>query len=331
MLSIEEIKKNVFNTSSPDEFNTLALALFHFQRVHNPVYRDYLLQLNTNAQAITHYTQIPHLPISFFKSKHVVSHPITPGTILFQSSGTTGSSTAKHYVTDITLYEQSFVKGFELYYGNPSKYCILALLPNYLERSNSSLVYMFHRLISLSNHPLSGFYLTNYDDLLKTIHLLNQNKQATLLLGVTYALLDLASKPIKLSDQFTVMETGGMKGKRQELVKEELHAILKQQLGVSSIHSEYGMTELLSQAYAKKDGQLTTPPWMKVMIRGTNDPFCHMPAGKSGGINVIDLANVYSCAFIETNDLGRLNSDGSFEVIGRLDHSDVRGCNLMIQ
>ncbi len=331
MISAEEIKKAVFNISSNTEFNYVALAIFHFQRTHNTVYREYVSSLNIAISSITHYSQIPHLPIEFFKSKTITCHLIEANTTVFQSSGTTGQITSKHYVHDIAMYESSFIKGFELFYGSPSNYCILALLPNYLERSGSSLVYMFDRLIKLSNNPLSGFYLTNYDELLETIHNLKKQNQPTLLLGVTYALLDLADKNIDLSDQFMVMETGGMKGKRKELIKEELHTILKQQLRVSSMHSEYGMTELLSQAYSKKDGLLESPPWMKVMVRDTNDPFCYLPHGRSGGINIIDLANLYSCSFIETKDLGKTHTDQSFEIIGRFDNSDLRGCNLMIQ
>lgn len=331
MVSEKEILKQIFEIKTEKDFNAVALSVFKYQRVNNSVYKQYVSTLSIYDSDINHYSQIPFLPIEFFKSKEVVCSAITQKTVCFTSSGTTAQITSKHYVNDINVYETSFMKGFDLFYGNPSEYCILALLPNYLERTGSSLVYMFDRLIKESAHPMSGFYLHNMDDLIATIETLKQQKQKTILLGVTYALLDLADKKIELSEDFIVMETGGMKGKRQEMIKEELHSLLKKNLKISTIHSEYGMTELLSQAYSKENGLFTCPPWMKILIRDTNDPFYFYSNQKSGGVNVIDLANIYSCSFIETKDLGRTHNNNTFEIIGRFDNSDIRGCNLMIQ
>lgn len=331
MLHKLEIHNELFSIKSENDFNEMALKVFQFQFQNNSVYQAYVKQLKIDTNSIKHYTQIPCLPIEFFKTQQVVCGEVDSKSICFSSSGTSGQITSKHYVNDVNVYETSFLKGFELFYGKPNDYCILALLPNYLERTGSSLVYMFDRLIKDSDHPQSGFYLNNLDELITTIELLKQQKQKTLLLGVTYALLDLADKNIELTDDFIVMETGGMKGKREELLKEELHRILKEKLKVSSIHSEYGMTELLSQAYSKENGLFNCPPWMKVLLRDMNDPFTYLSKQKSGGINVIDLANINSCSFIETKDLGRIHDDGVFEIMGRFDNSDIRGCNLMIQ
>lgn len=333
MHSSKEIQERIFTLNSyskEEDFNEIAIDVFKFQFHNNRVYRNYVQNLKTDVDLIKHYHQIPFLPIEFFKTQGVVCQNIEAETVCFSSSGTTGQLTSKHYVNDICIYEKSFNLGFEQFYGKASDYCILALLPNYLERTGSSLVYMFAELIKQSGSAYSDFYLNNLDELIKTINLLKQNKQKTLLLGVTYALLDLADKNIELTENFTVMETGGMKGKRKELLKEELHHYLKLKFNVSSIHSEYGMTELLSQAYSKKDGLFECPPWMKVLIRDVNDPFAYEKTGKGGGINVIDLANINSCSFIETKDLGRLNIDSHFEILGRFDNSDLRGCNLMI-
>ncbi len=333
MHSSKEIQERIFTLNSfstEEDFNEIAIDVFKFQFQNNKVYRNYIQNLKTNVDLIKNYRQIPFLPIEFFKTQEVVCQNIAAETVCFSSSGTTGQLTSKHCVNDIRIYERSFCSGFEQFYGKASDYCILALLPNYLERTGSSLVYMFDHLIRQSGSPYSGFYLNNLDDLIKTITILKQNKQKTLLLGVTYALLDLADKNIELTENFTVMETGGMKGKRKELLKEELHHYLKMKFNVSSIHSEYGMTELLSQAYSKSDGVFDCPPWMRVLIREVNDPFLYEKTGKGGGINVIDLANINSCSFIETKDLGRLNKDSQFEILGRFDNSDLRGCNLMI-
>jgi phenylacetate-coenzyme A ligase PaaK-like adenylate-forming protein len=331
LFSQKEIRNQLFTIKTDDEFNALALQIFHFQYQNNEIYNRYVSALPINARDITHYTQIPCLPISFFKSQEVVCQTIHQDTVCFTSSGTTGQITSKHYVNDVSIYEFSFNKGFELFYGKPTDYCILALLPNYLEREGSSLVYMFDHLINQSKQPDSGFYLNNINELVAKIEELKQRNQKTLLLGVTYALLDLADLNTELSDDVIVMETGGMKGKRPEMLKEELHTILKEKFKVNAIHSEYGMTELLSQAYSKKDGLFACPPWMRVLVRDVNDPFSYSFNKKTGGINVIDLANINSCSFIETKDLGKIHDNNQFEIIGRFDNSDIRGCNLMIQ
>ena len=331
MLTEKEIVKQIFEIKTENDFNSVALTIFNYQYLNNPVYKEFINNLSIEISTINHYSQIPFLPIEFFKSKEVVCNTISENAICFTSSGTTKQITSNHYVNDITVYETSFLKGFQQFYGNADDYCILALLPNYLERTGSSLVYMFDKLIKDSNHPNSGFYLNNIDELIHTIEKLKHKKQKTLLLGVTYALLDLADRNIKLSDDFIVMETGGMKGKRKEMIKEELYTVLKDNLNVNTIHSEYGMTELLSQAYSKGNGMFECQPWMKVLIRDTNDPFYYYSNEKSGGVNVIDLANIYSCSFIETKDLGKIHVNGTFEIIGRFDNSDIRGCNLMIQ
>lgn len=330
MPSEKDIRQKLFTIASEDDFNTLALDVFRFQLENNAVYSRFVKSLKTDPAAVAHYSAIPFLPIEFFKTQQVVCGKVSPDDIVFSSSGTTGQITSRHYVRDPGLYRESFLKGFELFYGDVRNYCILALLPSYLERSGSSLVYMFDELIRRSQHPASGFYLHNRDELVEAINKEQQNNQHILLLGVTYALLDLAEEGLVLSDRVTVMETGGMKGRRKEMIKEEVHAVLKAQFGISAIHSEYGMTELLSQAYSRKDGLFECPPWMRVLVRDANDPFSYVRPGRGGGINVIDLANLYSCSFIETKDLGKLHEHNRFEILGRFDNSDLRGCNLMI-
>ena len=331
MLSEKEIRTRLFHHLPETDFNTLALAVFHYQFNHNAIYNRFVKSLKIEVNALRHYTDIPFIPIEFFKTQKVVSDTTDIArAVQFTSSGTTGQITSTHYVQDEGLYTESFLKGFELFYGDVQHYCILALLPNYLERTGSSLVYMFDDLIKRSKHPLSGFYLHNTNELIQTLNALKQTPQKVLLLGVTYALLDLAEHTLALGDNVIVMETGGMKGRRKEMIKEEIHAELKQRLYASAIHSEYGMTELLSQAYSKQDGLFQCPPWMRVLIRDTNDPFSYVKPGKGGGINVIDLANLYSCSFIETKDLGKIHPDNRFEILGRFDNSDLRGCNLMI-
>lgn len=330
--------KKIFSISDEDEFNSLAIEIFNFQVKNNSVYNNYIQSLKVNIHSIKHYSHIPCLPISFFKTKEVVSSNDINDATVFTSSGTTGQITSKHIITDLNIYETSYSKAFHSFYGDPKKLCILALLPNYLQRKGSSLIYMFNDLIRQSNNPWSGFYLNNLSDLKNTIEeiksknsdLLDDRKTKVLLLGVTYALLDLAELEIELTDDFIVMETGGMKGNRPEMLKEELHKHLKEKFKTNSIHSEYGMTELLSQAYSAKDGIFRCPPWMRVLVRDVNDPFTYNRHNKTGGINVIDLANFNSCSFIETQDLGRLHDENTFEIMGRFDQSDVRGCNLMV-
>jgi phenylacetate-coenzyme A ligase PaaK-like adenylate-forming protein len=314
------------------EFEKLALEIFNLQYNHNTIYKAFVDALGIKSNDVNTLTKIPFLPIEFFKTQKVITEILEANNIItFTSSGTTQTGTSYHYVNDITLYEKSFTKCFNLFFGKPSDYCVLALLPSYLERTGSSLVYMAQKLISDSNHNQSGFYLDNYDDLIKTIDLLKQQKQKTLLLGVSYALLDLAEKNISLPDTFIVMETGGMKGRRKEILKEELHATLKEKFKTEAIFSEYGMTELLSQGYSLQNGLFQNPPWMRILTRDTNDPFSFTASNKTGGINIIDLANINSCAFIATQDLGKIHPNNTFELMGRFDNSDIRGCNLLIQ
>lgn len=326
-----EINTNaIFNISSDNDFNELALSVFRMQYQNNEVYKSYVNHLSINPENVNDYTQIPFLPIAFFKTHRIISGDIPEGAIVFESSGTASQIKSRHFVKDTNLYKTSFLKGFELFYGDVKDYCILALLPGYTERANSSLVYMVNELIQLTEHNKSGFYLNNSGELISVINELKKQNQKTILIGVSYALLDLADEKIKLDDNFIVMETGGMKGKRKELVKEELHGVLKKAFAVKNIHSEYGMTELLSQAYSFQNGYFKSPPWMKILTRDIDDPFSLLKYNKTGGINVIDLANIYSCSFIATQDLGRLSQPDIFEVAGRFDNSDIRGCNLMM-
>ena len=320
---------SIIANHSPKEFENLALKTFHYQVEKINIYKKFIHFLNIEPLNITSPDQIPFLPVEFFKNHKIISNPGN-AQIIFYSSGTTGMQPAKHFISDLKLYEDSFLKGFKLFYGDPRSYCILALLPSYLEREGSSLVYMADKLIKLSGCPDSGFYLDNDKKLSEKLISLKKQKQKTILLGVSFALLDLAERfPMDLSG-VTIMETGGMKGKRKELTRHELHHILKNSFKVDSIHSEYGMTELLSQAYSKGDGIYFTPPWMKVLIKDPYDPLKTLDQGNTGLINIIDLANQNSCSFISTSDLGRTHSDGSFEILGRMDKSDIRGCNLMV-
>jgi phenylacetate-coenzyme A ligase PaaK-like adenylate-forming protein len=307
----------------------MALKVFRFQYENNLVYREFCDFLKTDVQKVKTIQQIPFLPIQFFKSHSVISDS-NPIQTTFTSSGTTGMVTSKHLVTDVSIYEESYRKGFSQFYGNIEDYVVLALLPSYLEREGSSLIHMVDDLIQLSNHPESGFYLHNYDELIEKIIQLDQSGQNVILIGVTYALLDLIEKHSFQLENTIIMETGGMKGKRKEMIREELHQQLCNGFGVKSIHSEYGMTELLSQAYSLGDGIFECPSWMQISIRDTEDALSYVREGKTGGINIIDLANINSCSFIATQDLGKIYSNGSFEVLGRFDHSDIRGCNLMV-
>jgi hypothetical protein len=307
----------------------MALKVFRFQYENNLVYHEFCDFLKTDVQKVKTIQQIPFLPIQFFKSHEVVSNS-NPIQTIFTSSGTTGMVTSKHLVTDVSIYEESYRKAFSQFYGNIEDYVVLALLPSYLEREGSSLIHMVDDLIQLSKHPESGFYLHNYDELIEKIIQLDQSGQNVILIGVTYALLDLIEKQSFQLENTIIMETGGMKGKRKEMIREELHQELCNGFGVKSIHSEYGMTELLSQAYSLGDGIFECPSWMQISIRDTEDALSYIREGKTGGINVIDLANINSCSFIATQDLGKKYSNGSFEVVGRFDHSDIRGCNLMV-
>tara|TARA_R110002167_G_scaffold261316_3_gene467783 strand:+ start:170 stop:1150 length:981 start_codon:yes stop_codon:yes gene_type:complete len=321
--------QDIFSIRSEAEFEAAALEVYSFQYRNNAVYRSFCDYLRTPGTRIEQITDIPFLPIEFFKSKKIISKDRNPE-VQFTSSGTTGNITSTHFVADVQLYRASYRKGFEHFYGSISDYCILALLPSYLEREGSSLIYMVDDLIKKSGHPSSGFYLDTMDTLAETLVKLDKAETKILLIGVSFALLDLLdSHQFRLKNTI-VMETGGMKGRRKEMIREALHAMISQGFGVPLIHSEYGMTELLSQAYSKGNGIFKTPPWMKVVVRDTEDPLSAQAFGKTGGVNVIDLANLHSCAFIATQDLGKGYKDGSFEILGRFDHSDIRGCNLMV-
>ncbi len=328
--AIPQLVERVFAVDDPDSFNALALDLFRLHAEHNPVYRGFLAAARLEAASITSATDIPFLPISLFRNHRVLLDGLDPQ-ITFTSSGTTGSITSQHHVAWPELYERSFFTSFMAVYGDPADWRILALLPAYLERTGSSLVYMAEKLIAASGDPLSGTYLYKYDELAAVLRRSEQEGRRTLLLGVPFALLDLAEQhPMRLYHG-AVMETGGMKGRRPEMVREELHDILRTAFDVATINGEYGMTELLSQAWSRGGGSYECPPWMQVRIRDVNDPFAPEVDGRTGGIDVIDLANVASCPFISTQDLGRRNADGSFEVLGRFDHSDARGCNLLVE
>ncbi|MBK5212587.1 MAG: acyl transferase [Flavobacteriaceae bacterium] len=335
------LETELFNIKSNEDFKRIALEVFRFQYENVPVYRQFCNLLNTNIFEVKNLENIPFLPIQFFKSHRVIAENLPAllrrvnrqaglsEELTFASSGTTGSSASKHYVAKLKLYEKSFLKSFQNQYGNPSNYTILALLPSYLERKGSSLIYMVEALIEKSNNSNSGFYLYEMDALIEKLEFVEGSGQKTILIGVSYALLDLIEKKRFQLKSTIVMETGGMKGRRKEMIKEELHEILKNGFGVNKIHSEYGMTELLSQAYSTGDGIFTCPQWMKILTRDTEDAQTYT-FGKTGGINVIDLANLYSCSFIATQDLGKTFPDGTFEVLGRFDFSDIRGCNLMV-
>ncbi len=311
-----------------ENFEALALEVFRFQAKNNPVYSDFLRALKVEPARVSKITEIPFLPVRFFKSNQIKTTQFTPQAI-FESSGTSASVNSRHFVKDLLLYEESFTKGFELAYGPINQYCIIGLLPSYLERGDSSLVYMVDKLVQLSEHPQSGFYLSEYEQLAVVLQELEKRKQPALLIGVTFALLDFAEKHSFPLQHTIVMETGGMKGRRQEMIRPEVHEILKKAFNLSVVHSEYGMTELLSQAWSKGEGVFNCPPWMKILMRDEEDPFLIKSAG-SGTINIIDLANIWSCSFIATDDVGKLNADGSFEVLGRVDGSDLRGCSLMV-
>ncbi|PRZ26487.1 LuxE/PaaK family acyltransferase [Flavobacterium granuli] len=320
---------DIFAISNQKQFEKIALKVFRYQYENNLVYHEFCNHLKVDIHKVKSLVQIPFLPIQFFKSHAVVSNTNAIEET-FTSSGTTGMITSKHLVTDASIYEESYRKGFSQFYGNIEDYVVLALLPSYLEREGSSLIYMVEDLIQLSNQPESGFYLHNHDELIKKLIELDQAGQNVILIGVTYALLDLIEKhPFQLQHTI-IMETGGMKGKRKEMIREELHEQLCQGFGVSAIHSEYGMTELLSQAYSLGEGVFECPSWMQILIRDTEDALTYIKDGKTGGINVIDLANINSCSFIATQDLGKKNPNNSFEVLGRFDNSDIRGCNLMV-
>jgi len=316
-------------------FEPLALDIFRYQYENNAVYKDYIRALGVDPVSIHSLQTIPFLPINFFKTHTITVSNAKPQAV-FQSSGTTGAVTSRHRVNDLTLYEESFLRAFDMFYGPVNEWCIIGLLPSYLERSNSSLVYMVNKMITLSKQSESGFYLDEYDRLKQVLMGLESQGKKTLLIGVTFALLDFAEKysfPLKHT---VIMETGGMKGRRKEIIRGEVHEVLKRSFSLESIHSEYGMTELLSQAWSKTGGVFECPPWMRVLVREEDDPLALQRSGfgnhpmYSGAFNIIDLANVYSCSFIATDDVGKLHETGRFEVQGRMDTSDIRGCNLLV-
>ena len=323
---MESLECRIFDISTPQEFELVAIEIYHFQYERNRIYREFVNQLNLPTPK--NIFEIPFLPISFFKSHEIISTNL-PITHTFLSSGTTSENRSKHLVQKIEMYEKSFLKSYNSFIGNPKDQVILGLLPNYIEQGNSSLVYMVERLIKETKNELSGFYLKNSKELVKQYHKAVKQNKKVVIFGVSYALLDLAEKNIDLSKAI-IIETGGMKGRRKELSKEQLHDQLKKGLNCESIASEYGMTELFSQSYSNRDGLFELPNWMQIILRDTNDPFSYVKNGKTGGINVVDLANLYSCSFIATQDLGKINN-GMIQLMGRFDNSDIRGCNLMVE
>jgi phenylacetate-coenzyme A ligase PaaK-like adenylate-forming protein len=322
-------KQQVFSINNDQQFNEIALQVFRSQAENCSVYHDFIAGLNIDPKGVETLHQIPFLPIEFFKSHKVLSSN-APAEVTFTSSGTTGMITSSHLVTDVSWYTESFRAAFKLFYGDIEKYTVLALLPAYLEREGSSLIYMAEGLIKQSKNPDSGFYLYNHAELYHRLKKQQGAQKPTLLIGVTFALLDFVESFTINFPELIVMETGGMKGRRKEMIREELHQQLCDGFGIDVIHSEYGMTELLSQAYSKGEGIFNCPPWMKIITRDPNDPLELLQNNKAGGINIIDLANINSCSFIATQDLGKVYPDGSFEVLGRFDNSDIRGCNLLI-
>lgn len=317
-----------FAIQGESDFVRQAIGVFRYQARQVPAYRRFVELLGVKPESVERWEDIPYLPISQFKMQDVIAEGLQPD-LVFRSSGTTGDQRSRHLVADRDLYEQSFLKGFSMTYGLPSDYCILALLPSYLERQDSSLVYMADHLIRLSGHPSSGFFLDDFEGLARLLSELSHSRTPTILLGVTFALLDFGCAYPFSYPELIVMETGGMKGRRMELVREDVHVELTKAFGVNHIHSEYGMTELLSQAYSSGEGRFSCPPWMRVRIRQVDDPLSYCDNGRVGGINVTDLANVHSCAFIATEDLGLIRPGGAFEVVGRFDTAEIRGCSLM--
>ena len=322
------MQKEIFDIKNDAEFEMLALSIFDYQMESNSIYAPYAA-LILKGKAPNNIFEIPFLPISFFKTEQIICQGRAVEEV-FLSSGTTGDQ-SKHLVSEISLYRESYLKAFELFYGDITQYCILSLLPNYREREGSSLIYMVDDLISKSKHEQSGFYLNDYESLSMRLQKLEKEGQKTILFGVSYALLDLAEQFPQKLEHTIIIETGGTKGKRKEMLKEELHQNLKAAFSLDVIHSEYGMSELLSQSYSNGEGIFKSPAWKKVLIRDTNDPLSIIGDNKTGGINVIDLANIYSCPFIATQDLGKTFDDGTFTVLGRFDNSDLRGCNLLLQ
>lgn len=328
---------DIFQIKNEEEFNKLALQVFQFQYYNNNIYQQFVNFLfdkkKQSIDNIKHYTQIPFLPIEFFKSKNVTCFAVHEDTPYFLSSGTTQKDLSKHYILDETIYQKSILTSFQMFFGNPEDYLFVFLLPDEKERPNSSLIYMARYLMHFSKHSESGFYLNKINYLPELLSSNLQKNTKVFILGISYALMDFCELGINFenAENVVLMETGGMKGKRQEMPKKFFHNYLKNKLGLSKIYSEYGMTELFSQAYSKQKGLFHTPPWMKILVRELDDPLCHYEENKQGLISIIDLANVYTCSFIATSDIGKIHKDRSFEVLGRSDFSDIRGCNLMYQ
>jgi len=326
-----DITDRIFKITDHVAFSKYALEIFRLQYAGNEIYGEFIKSLRLDPASIKSALQIPFLPVEFFKNHRVVTGNL-PYVTVFESSGTSGSESGKHYIVDTGIYEKSFLNAFRLFYGDPASWMIAALLPSYTERNNSSLVCMMDNLIKRSSYSGSGFYRDDFVSLISAIEKARSLEQKVLLIGVSFALLDLAEKYSPDFHDIIVMETGGMKGRRKEITRMELHSVLKQAFNAKAIHSEYGMTELLSQAYSKGEGIFNCPPWMKILIRDPQDPMTIINEPEiTGGINIIDLANIHSCSFISTGDLGKLHQDGSFEVLGRIDNSDIRGCNLLIE
>ena len=320
---------DIFSIQTEPDFEAVCLSVFRYQAAACEPYRTYLQNLGVSPHDVQSISEIPFLPIRFFKECSVYASD-KPEELTFTSSSTTGTGESRHLVADTGMYEQSFRNGFRQFYGEPSDHTILTLLPSYLERNGSSLIYMVEDLVKLSGKPLSGFFLRNHSELFDTLCRLKEAKEPSMLIGVSFGLLDFVEQyPIDFPE-LIVMETGGMKGRRKEMVRQELHDILCKGFGVKHIHSEYGMTECLSQAYSQGEGVYRCPPWMRVLTRDIYDPFEPAAQGVTGGVNIIDLANLYSCSFIETQDLGRVYKDSTFEILGRFDNSDIRGCNLLV-
>lgn len=328
-MNIQQLSKQIFKINSTESFNETALKIFRYQIQTNRVYGAFAKQLRIRPDDVKTIEQIPFLPIDFFKTQIVFSGEKVPQQC-FVSSGTTATTPSRHYYHNLVLYEKSFMTSFSQFFGNIDEYCILALLPSYLEREGSSLVYMAGKLIEATKHPDSGFYLNNFQELADVLIRLEERGQKIILIGVSFALLDLIALHKFQLKNTIVIETGGMKGRNREMVREEMHELLQIGFGIEKIHSEYGMTELFSQAWSKGDGRFLTPSWLKILIRDINDPLSLIVEGKAGGINIIDLANINSCSFIATQDIGRAHRDGAFEVLGRFDHAQVRGCNLLV-
>jgi phenylacetate-coenzyme A ligase PaaK-like adenylate-forming protein len=326
---INDLTGRIFEIQSASDFGKAAMEIFRFQATHCKIYREFLNYLKIAVTKVETTDRIPFLPVNFFRTTKVTCAEKKHDE-LFISSGTTGTGGSRHYVYDRSIYKTGFFKTFKLFYGDLPVYRILALLPSYYGRKDSSLIYMVKHLIAGTGNPESGFYHENADELVNIIGELEKKNKKAILIGLSFALLDLAEKyRLKLNNTI-VMETGGMKGRRAEITRAGMHDFLCERFGLEKIHSEYGMTELLTQAYSPGEGFFSAPPWMKVMIRDMYDPFQYHSTGKTGGINIIDLANIWSCSFIETQDIGRINNDGTFEVLGRIDNTEIRGCNLMV-